>query len=511
MTPIICLTFPMQRVRPLLVLRWLLALAVVVLGVTVRPLAVWAEPTVATRIADQSFAGVHLVIDTWQMKATIPVLSLDQAAMDALEEQLKRQVSNGSLPETREAVTQAVIDAIEASPGTYFVATGETRSTEAQISAVGTGWTVTSDGYVVTAAHVVDKTQEELIQGVGRNALEKFLKSDLEVFASDDQWTEAQVKQIVSALHKVYAATMTLSDVRHEVRVRLEEPGASGKVGREVSAKVVDKGAGFPGPDWAILKVDGETNLPTIPLGDESRTVTGAEMFIVGYPGTPTFFPGATVDSENTPTITTGSVTAIKASEVNGQEVPMFQTQAPATGGNSGGPAFNSDGEAIGILVAGSVDPTTGAALDGQAWVIQGSVVKEALQRNSIIPEESETTKLYNEALEAFYVDHFVTAKETFEQVKQLYPGHPYVSGFIEKSQRGIDEGRDRTPPPPVEEPHGHEEQEEPDLTLWVMVGMGVCTVLLVVVVTVAMVSARRRRVPVPSHPQQGWGPPYRR
>ena len=500
----------MQCVRPLLVLRCLLLVAVAAWFVA-SPIPARAEPTTATRIADRSFAGVHLVTDTWRMTATIPVLDLDEVALEGLKQQLQRQIDSGFLPETKEAITQAIVDALEASPATYFIPTGETRSTNAQISAIGTGWTITSDGYLVTAAHVVDKSEEELALGVGKNALQQFLESDLKAF-SHSQWTEKQLQQIGNALHRMYASSMTLSDVKHQVRVRFEEPGESGKVGREVEARVIDKGSDFPGPDWAILKVDGEENLSTIPLGNEGEMVTGGEMFIVGYPGTPTFFPGATVDSENTPTITTGSVTAIKSTETNGEQVPVFQTQAPVTGGNSGGPAFNTAGEAIGILVAGSVDPETGASLDGQGWVIQGSVVKEALAKHGVTPAESETTRLYNEALEAFYVDHFTTAKEKFEQVKRLYPGHPYVSGFIEKSQQGIDEGRDRTPPP-AEEP---EQVAGPDLTVWVMVGMGVCVALLVVVVAVAVVSARRRRVAVPPYQQQiqpprGWTPPYRR
>lgn len=505
----------MQPVRLHSVLRWLVVCAVVLSGLIVRPPSAAADPTVATRIADRSFPGVHMIIDVWEMTATIPVLTLDKEASDALEQQLRNQVANGTLPETKEAITQAIIDAIEADPGTYYVGTGETRSTRAQISALGTGWTVTPDGYVVTAAHVVDKSEEELIEGVGQNALEKFLKSDMEVFAEGDQWTEEQVLQIGRSLHKVYAATMKLSDVKHLVKVRLEEPGDSGKVGREVEAKVVDKGAGFPGPDWALLKVEGEENLPTIPLGDEKQMVTGADLFIVGYPGSPTFFPGATVDSVNTPTITSGGVTGVKAAETEGEKVPVFQTQAPATGGNSGGPAFNSEGEAIGILVAGSKDPETGAALDGQAWVIQGSVVKEALARNGVTPTESDTTRLYNEGLEAFYVEHFSAAKKKFDEVRKLYPGHPYAQDFIVKSQEAIDAGRDKTPPPAEETAAPEQDRANAgreDL-LWVWIALGVGSVALVAAIIALVVSSRRRRraimmAPGPYQPQP-WRQPY--
>lgn len=505
----------MQPVRLHSVLRWLVVCAVVLSGLIVRPPSAAADPTVATRIADRSFPGVHMIIDVWRMTATIPVLTLNEEATAALEQQLKRQVESGTLPATEEAVTQAIIDAIEADPGTYYVGTGETRSTRAEISAVGTGWTVTPDGHVVTAAHVVDKSEEELIEGVGQNALEQFLKSDMEVFASGDRWTDGQLLQIGRSLQKVYAATMKLSNVQHVVKVRLEEPGDEGKVGREVEATIVDMGAAFPGPDWALLKVEGEENLPTIPMGDEKQMVTGADLFIVGFPMSPTFLPGATVDSVNTPTITSGSVTAVKATESEGEKVPVFQTQAPSAGGNSGGPAFNTEGEAIGILVAGSKDPETGANLDGQGWVIQTSVVKEALARNGVTPTESDTTRLYNEGLEAFYVEHFSAAKKKFDEVRKLYPGHPYAQDFIVKSQEAIDAGRDKTPPPAEETAapeQGQGNAGREDL-LWVWIALGVGSVALVAAIIALVVSSRRRRraimmAPGPYQPQP-WRQPH--
>ncbi|WP_406707845.1 S1 family peptidase [Tessaracoccus defluvii] len=180
-----------------------------------------------------------------------------------------------------------------------------------------------------------------------------------------------------------------------------------------------------------------------MPLGDETRIVTGAPLYIVGFPGSPTFFQGASVDSVNQPTITEGSVTSIKSTE---DGLPIFQTQAPAAGGNSGGPAFNEDGEAVGVLVAGALDPRTGAPLDGQTWVLQGGTVKEALDRHGIVATTSETTEVYAAGLEHFYADRFSQAVAEFVRVKSLFPTHPYVDAMIDRAERGIADGRDASP-----------------------------------------------------------------
>lgn len=422
-------------------------LVLALLLVFLNPALARADVTVGTRIADASFPAVSLIVDTWSVSAEVPVMQPTATFAEDLVDQISRQIDSGIIPDTEEAAVQAMVDAIADSPRRFFEDSGHRRSTRAEISTIGTGWMVTPDGYLVTAAHVVDKSDEELAAGVRDTALLQFAEEDIELLGLSGgaglELSDAQNRQLAGGLVSLYAATMALSDIEHTVAVRLSEAAGGGqKIGREVPAQVVDKGEGFPGPDWAIIKIDIE-NAPTIPLGDETRIVTGAPLYIVGFPGSPTFFQGASVDSVNQPTITEGSVTSIKSTE---DGLPIFQTQAPAAGGNSGGPAFNEDGEAVGVLVAGALDPRTGAPLDGQTWVLQGGTVKEALDRHGIVATTSETTEVYAAGLEHFYADRFSQAVAEFVRVKSLFPTHPYVDAMIDRAERGIADGRDASP-----------------------------------------------------------------
>ncbi|MDO5676051.1 MAG: serine protease [Propionibacteriaceae bacterium] len=469
-----------------------------------------ADVAVATKVADRGFPAVSLVSDHYEATVAIPTLNVNQANIDGLIDQLTKQVQSGVLAETREAIGQAIVDAIAADPFTYVVDDGGTVTTQASLSTVGTAWTITPDGFAITAAHVVEKTEAELRDGVLSNALRTFAEETAQAFNEQGAFSPRQVDQLTNAMLQIYAATMEVSNLTQTVQVRLSEhDGGQGKAGTMYQARLVEVGEGFPGPDYAIIKIDGVDNLPTVPLGDEQAIVAGQPIFVVGFPASSTFFTNASVDSVHQPTITEGAVTALKSTE---DGVPVFQTQAPASGGNSGGPAFNAQGESIGVLVAGALDPRTGAALDGQAWVLSNSVVKEAMARQGVVAETSLTTELYDEALDAFYQEHYSRALGMFHEVWALFPSHPYVATFITKSQQFIDAGQDKTPPAasPAASEASTDVAEVPSdadgFPAWGWAGLGALGMLGLGLVLFGIL---RRSTPSPaSAPPQGWQHP---
>ncbi|MCA1991565.1 MAG: trypsin-like peptidase domain-containing protein [Coleofasciculus sp. S288] len=111
--------------------------------------------------------------------------------------------------------------------------------------------------------------------------------------------------------------------------------------GREFQAEVM--GFGEEGLDLAVLKIQGQNNLPTITLARNSVQV-GQKAFAIGNPFGR--FQG---------TFTTGIVSRID------QERGLIQTDAAINPGNSGGPLLNSNGELIGVNTAiFSSGPTAG-------------------------------------------------------------------------------------------------------------------------------------------------------
>ncbi|HET6607695.1 MAG TPA: DegQ family serine endoprotease [Rhodopila sp.] len=92
--------------------------------------------------------------------------------------------------------------------------------------------------------------------------------------------------------------------------------------------------------DLALLKVNSDKPLPTVPFGDSGAMRVGDWVLAIGNP----FGLGGTV--------TAGIVSARGRDIHQGQYDDFIQTDAAINRGNSGGPLFNMDGQVIGINTA---------------------------------------------------------------------------------------------------------------------------------------------------------------
>ena len=106
--------------------------------------------------------------------------------------------------------------------------------------------------------------------------------------------------------------------------------------GRQLKARVVGTD---PRTDIALLKVDGESNLPFVGFAGQPSRV-GDWVLAVGNP----FGLGGTV--------TAGIVSARGRDIGSGPYDDFVQIDAPINKGNSGGPTFNARGEVIGVNTA---------------------------------------------------------------------------------------------------------------------------------------------------------------
>jgi len=92
--------------------------------------------------------------------------------------------------------------------------------------------------------------------------------------------------------------------------------------------------------DLALLKVNSDKPLPTVPFGDSGAMRVGDWVLAIGNP----FGLGGTV--------TAGIVSARGRDIHQGQYDDFIQTDAAINRGNSGGPLFNMDGQVIGMNTA---------------------------------------------------------------------------------------------------------------------------------------------------------------
>jgi len=107
--------------------------------------------------------------------------------------------------------------------------------------------------------------------------------------------------------------------------------------GEELEARVVGRD---PRTDLALIKVDTDRDLPTVPLGDSDRARVGEWVLAIGNP----FGLGGTA--------TAGIISARGRDIQSGPYDDFLQIDAAINSGNSGGPVFNAAGEVIGINTA---------------------------------------------------------------------------------------------------------------------------------------------------------------
>ena len=127
--------------------------------------------------------------------------------------------------------------------------------------------------------------------------------------------------------------------------------------GKTYSAKVIGTDART---DLALIKVDGGSNFPFAKLSDAKPRI-GDWVLAVGNP----FGLGGTV--------TAGIVSAMGRDIGNGPYDDFIQIDAPVNKGNSGGPAFNTDGDVVGVNTA-IYSPSGGSV--GIAFSIPAPTVK---------------------------------------------------------------------------------------------------------------------------------------
>src|ERR1700726_5225786 len=130
--------------------------------------------------------------------------------------------------------------------------------------------------------------------------------------------------------------------------------------GKTYTAKVI--GTDAP-TDVALIKVEGGSNFPFAKLSDGKPRI-GDWVLAVGNP----FGLGGTV--------TAGIVSASGRDIGNGPYDDFIQIDAPVNKGNSGGPAFNTEGEVMGVNTA-IYSPSGGSV--GIAFSIPASTVKTVI------------------------------------------------------------------------------------------------------------------------------------
>jgi len=278
-----------------------------------------------------------------------------------------------------------------------------------------TGFVVNPDGYIATAGHCVDP------------------KGDItDMFvAAGAQW----------AVNTGYYAdkTLTADDVVGFGDYRIEGEDtknrgpdraitvawgatASGlQASQQKTARVIDFQA-FDKGDAALLKVE-ETDLNALKLSTDAEVDVGTEVVSIGYPAS----VDLVTDPDLSPSYKEGSISSVKT--VQNGLLTVYEISAAVSGGMSGGPTVNLDGEVIGFNSFG---------ISGEEqqfnFVRPAEMILELMGSAGVENEVSDTSELYRKGLDAYFDEDKETAVDALSSVVADQPSNALAQDYLKRA-----------------------------------------------------------------------------
>jgi serine protease Do len=278
-----------------------------------------------------------------------------------------------------------------------------------------TGFVVNPDGYIATAGHCVDP------------------KGDItDMFvAAGAQW----------AVNTGYYAdkTLTADDVIGFGDYRIEGKDtknrgpdraitvawgatASGlQASQQKTARVIDFQA-FDKGDAALLKVE-ETDLNALKLSTDAEVDVGTEVVSIGYPAS----VDLVTDPDLSPSYKEGSISSVKT--VQNGLLTVYEISAAVSGGMSGGPTVNLDGEVIGFNSFG---------ISGEEqqfnFVRPAEMILELMGSAGVENDVSDTSELYRKGLDAYFDEDKETAVDSLSAVVADQPSNALAQDYLKRA-----------------------------------------------------------------------------
>jgi S1-C subfamily serine protease len=333
----------------------------------------------------------------------------------------------------------ALVVAEVASEVTLDCGSGPQKVTPPVFRETGTGWFLDENGWLITNGHVVQPAHEpprwlanqQAQRAVTTACLPQVLKR-MGVQPGDRPDAEEAAKR------KLLDAVLPTTKVNLQPQIFVVT--AKGRLKAEVkkySPPVSDMSA----KDLALLKVPGEA-FPVLSLADSRSVQIGDAVHIIGFPGVVLSHELLSKSTMVEPPVTNGAVSAIQADASNN---PLIQTDAPASFGNSGGPAVNSRGTVVGVLTFVSLSPgAEGSIVQGFNFLIPSAAVADFVRGTPAkVNEGSKFNDVWYAGLTAFYGEDYPGALRRFEEADKIHPNLPDVRRKLVEAREFV-----KNPPP---------------------------------------------------------------
>lgn len=384
---------------------------------------------------------------TW----SVPTPTLTAARQRQLQSQLQAMVRGGQIGPSQSAVAQAEARLLADDPGAWFTPSEPRHQQTDALLAVGSGFFVTEDGYLLTNAHVV-QVSDATVRTMLLAALDRETGDAAQLGAFRDEMskslgapvTDDEARRLFQWVIGVSRADLRVVSTRVSYRVGRGSMSPDDVKAKGQPAQVVARGEEVPGRDVAVLKVAGGP-YPSLEVASAAPD-EGAHLDVIGYPCRCPDERQIDFGQPLAPVLTQGTVRARMAMR---DGWTATGTDAHIEHGNSGGPVLDDAGRVVGL--ATFVDP--GAVGDGaqaRSFAVPIDVARAFTDRAGVRPARGRLGQQYAAAMAEFHQQHYRAAEPLFEELAGADDRDPYAAGYLAASRREIGSGHDRTPPLPI-------------------------------------------------------------
>jgi len=278
------------------------------------------------------------------------------------------------------------------------------------MSYMGTGFFISSDGYIVTAAHVAAPTATDV-------------KTDLVDSYIDDQYncdpTTAQDECAgVEADHEG-SLMRQMTPFKTSVQVSVltqDQDGTSDGVPATVAASSPPMAH-----DVAVIKISGK-NEPVSIMGSGSATQPGDGVSVLGYPAST---ENSDLGYNVVPTVTSGHILGHlrgNSDSPAAQKAALLEIDAAIEEGDSGGPGISGDGSVDGIVSFGDIG-------SNDNYLVSADDVKAVVAQTPAKNQLGPIDILYRLALATRGTGNTQLAIRLFDACAALNPVQVYCAG----------------------------------------------------------------------------------
>ena len=370
----------------------------------------------------------------------------------------------------------AVVRIIDGAAGKIWFQPPGYQGQSYDVSAIGlgSGFFISSNGYIATNAHVVTMTHD------GED------KAKQALFWQLVQQIAKQIGKDPSSLNTNFInehSTLQSFQLFHHVII----PDGSAYPFEIKQYGAPTGESNDQGKDVSIIKIE-VRNAPILKLADSDKVQLQDHVTVIGYPGAADTFNSGLLSSKSSleATINDGKISAKKQATSG---APILQTSTAATHGNSGGPVLNDSNEVIGLLTFRG-DTINGQEVSGFSFIVPSNTVMEYVKSAGASNDIGPTDTLFREGLGYYWDQYYSSAIPKFEEVKRMFPQHSEVDRLIQSSQQAKSEGKEKSSFP-----------------VWIVIVVVVVLlliVLLIIIVVVGIIVAKKRKKgkePGPSTP----------